>query len=419
MRHATVPMVAFELWIDAGASADPADKAGLASATAEMLRKGAGDRDAAAFAEALDFLGANFSTSVNRDRTRIHLDLLTKDVDEGLALLADAVLRPTLSDEEIAKQVGRMAEGVTESKDNPRFVLGDYFQAALFGDHPYGNPVDGTETGLAAVGPADVRAFHADHYGANRALLAVAGDLDLDEMAARIEAAFGEWGAAGAEAPALVEPEPAGATRVVLVNKSDTPQTWFQIGNLGPAWTAEDYAATELVRTIFSGRFTSWLNNALRIESGLTYGASFGISRGKVGGAARLSTFTATETTAEALEMAFAQLARLHEEGIGEEDLASAKAYVKGQAPYDYETAMDLASAMALLQFHGIDRSFLDDFFARIDAVTLDDCAAAVDRWFPRENLTIVAVGVKEEVEGILGEYGPVTVRENSDPGFR
>jgi predicted Zn-dependent peptidase len=140
--------------------------------------------------------------------------------------------------------------------------------------------------------------------------------------------------------------------------------------------------------------------------------------RMKYGGLAAISTFTATETTREAIDLALATLDRLHSDGLSPEELASAKAYVRGQTPYQYETASDLAFAISQLAFYGVSREELDDLFERIDAVTLEDCRDAIDRWFSKENLVMTAVGVADEVSDILADYGDLTVRENDDPGF-
>ena len=419
VRQAAVPLVTFEVWIRAGAAADPAGKEGLAELTAETLRKGSGDLDAAAFAGAVDFLGADFGTSVDHDRTRVRLSLLAKDFDRGLELLADALLRPALDSGEIEKLSGQLADGVGQAKDNPRYVLGDYFDAFLYGDHPYGNPVGGTETSLRALGPDDVRAFYRGNYGANRALITVCGDLDPAAAEAAVRKAFASMPRATGPAPVIPDPTPPAANRVLLVNKADTPQTWFQIGSLGPAYDDPDYAAAELVRTIFGGRFTSWLNTKLRIESGLTYGARYRLDRRAEAGTAYMMSFTATEHTKEALDLALAQLDRLHEEGIGETDLSSAKAYVKGQTPYGYETAASVAYAVSELTFYGVDRSRVDDLFRRIDGVTPEDCRRVIDAYFRRDHLVFAAVGVRDSVAGVLESYGELKVRENSDPGFR
>jgi predicted Zn-dependent peptidase len=419
VRHPVVPIAAVEVWIAAGAVDDPAGQEGLASLTADALRKGAGERDAQGFAEAIDFLGARFGTSVNAERTRVRIDLQSRDLETGLDLLADALLEPRFGDEEIVKLRDQMAESVTSNKENPRNVLAAYHRAHVFGAHPYGKPVGGTEASLPSIAPAAARDFHQRYYTAARTQITVAGDVDAQQVRELLQARFGVMAAGDAEREAMsAAPAPAEAS-VLLVNKGDTPQTWFRIGSSGPTWAdLDDYAATEIVRTVFGGRFTSWLNNALRIETGLTYGAGWSMWRASVGGEACISTFTATGTTREAMDLALAQLDRLHEEGLGEGDLASAKSYLKGQMPYDFETATSIAAQVAEMKFHRIDRVLVDDLFERIDAVTLDDCRAVVEQWFSRENLQITAIGVAEDVKEVLGTYGPLTIRENSDVGF-
>ena len=316
MPHGSMPLVDMELWILSGAAADPAGQEGLAALTADCLRKGAGGRNANEFAEAVDFLGAGFSSSVNHDRTSISVQCLSKDLGEGLSLLADAVLRPRFDASEVEKLAGQMAEGVGQSKDSPSSVLGSYHRANLFGDHPYGSPTNGDENSLKSLGVEAVKAFHRDRYGADQSILAVVGDFDLESLAAKVEAAFSEM--PRAEAPRVeIPPVPARTGReLLLVNKVDTPQTWFRMGNIGPKQGDPDYAVVELVRTVFGGRFTSRLNTRLRIESGLTYGAGYSIIREGAAGYGYIRSFTATETTKEAMDMALQELDRLHAERL-------------------------------------------------------------------------------------------------------
>jgi predicted Zn-dependent peptidase len=408
-----------ELWILTGAAADPAGQEGLASLTAESLRKGAGDRNATEFAEALDYLGADYGSSVNHDRTRISVECLAKDFEEGLALLTDAVLRPRFEDEEVDKLADQMAENAIQAKDNPRFVLGDYHQAQLFADHPYGSPVDGTEVSLPELDASTVKAFYADHYGADRAILAVVGDVDPQNVLPQLERAFAQMPQARKKPVEIPPVHPPAGKHVLLVDKVDTPQTWFQIGYLGPKWGDPDYATVELVRTIFGGRFTSRLNTKLRIESGLTYGARYTIVREVVAGFGYIGSFTATASTQEAIDLALAELDLLHEKGLSADELASAKAYVKGQTPYDYETGSSLANTLCTITGYGLGREFVDGFFAAVDATTLDDCRRVIAEWFPAENLMFTCIGVADEVRETLSGYGVLRERENSDPGYR
>lgn len=418
MKHGEVPLVNFELWILDGSAADPPSHAGLAALCAETLRKGAGERDAAAFAEALDFLGATLDTDVDHDRTSISFQCLTKDVEDGLALFSDAVLQPHFDSDEVIKLAQQMSEGVSQAKDNPRFVLADYHDAHLFKNHPYGRPTEGTETSLQGVNAKTLRSFYHDHYGADRAILAVVGDFEMDAVAQAVEKSFSSMPAALVPVRKIPPPTPAKGREVLLVNKPDTPQTWFRIGNLGPSWSDPDFAAVELMRTVFGGRFTSWLNTKLRIESGLSYGAGYTIDRRRQAGSAAIASFTAKETTAEAIDLALQTLKRLHEQGISAEELESARAYLKGQTPYRYESNGSLARSLCLITAYGLGREFVDGFFTALDGVTLSDCNAAIAKWYPEENLAFTCIGVASEVKDVLAKYGKVTVRENDEVGF-
>jgi len=418
MKHGAEPLVNLEMWILDGSAADPAKHAGLASLCAESLRKGAGERDAAAFAEALDFLGANLSTGVDHDRTAISFQCLSKDFDEGLALFADALLRPRFDPQEVQKLAQQMSEGVSQAKDNPRFVLDEYHDAHLYGDHPYGQPVEGTEKSLTGVKAGELRSFYRDHYGADRAILAIVGNFEMDHATSLVQKTFASMPAARVARAKVLPPKPVKGRDVLLVDKPDTPQTWFHIGNLGPKWGNPDYAAVELVRTVFGGRFTSWLNTKLRIESGLSYGAGYTIDRRRQAGSAFISSFTAKETTEKALDLALETLKRLHEEGLSQDELNSARAYLKGQTPYRYESNGSLARVLCLITAYGLGPEFVNGRFAALDRVTLDDCKAAIAKWYPEENLSFTCIGVASEVKDVLAKYGKLRVRENDELGF-
>jgi len=414
----TVPMVSFVIRIGAGAVADPRGKAGLAALTVESLRKGAGDRDAGAFAATLDGLGARYDAHVGMEYAEVSLNLLSADAEIGLDLLADALLRPAFDDDEVSRLAAQLADGIREAKDTPRRVLGEYHRAHLYGDHPLGNPEEGTEESLPGLAADDVRAFHRDHHGSDRAILVVAGDLRHDEMLAAVRSRFADMPAGRASRTALPGVAIESGPRVLLVNDTDTPQTAFMIGSPGPGWDSDDLAATLVVRTLFGGRFTSRLNSALRIESGLTYGASYTMSQYRTTGWGAIFSYTATETTKEAITLALEVLDRLHDEGITADELASGKAYLLGQTPYEYETADDLAHAIAELLSVGRDRAYLDDLFASIEAVTLEDCADVIARHFSRDGLVVTATGRADEIASVFDGMGPVARRENRDPGF-
>ena len=207
---------------------------------------------------------------------------------------------------------------------------------------------------------------------------------------------------------------------MLLVDKPDATQTYFYLGNIGVARGFEDQAALDLVNTVFGGRFTSMLNTRLRVESGLTYGAFSRLERNTAPGSLAIASFTRTDATVEAIDMALGVLETLHAEGLDESQLASAQAYVMGQFPPDLETAADLAGLLAELRFYGLQRSDVDEYLRRIQAVTLEDARRTIEAIYPTtENLTIVLIGSAEQIRAEVTKYGPVDEIPITAPRFR
>jgi zinc protease len=206
-------------------------------------------------------------------------------------------------------------------------------------------------------------------------------------------------------ASARPAPQPPRA-QVLLVDKPDAAQTYFRIGHAGIHRTHPGRIPILLINTLFGGRFTSMLNDALRVESGLTYGASSLVNEDRLPGAILISTFTRTETTAQAIDMALNLLRQLREKGITADQLASAKAYVKGTfPPRQLETATQLAAVLGELELYNLGREEIDEFFPRIDAVSLEQANAAAGKHFAPGPLHFVLLGNAAEIRKPAARY--------------
>jgi predicted Zn-dependent peptidase len=413
-----VPVVNLELVFRAGSIADPAGKEGLADITMGLLRKGTERYTAEQLADELDFLGAALELGASHERCTVAAQFLAKDVDAGLALLADLVLRPKLDETELAKLVDLAVDGLRDLKDTPRAVVGPYYDAFLFGSHPFGRPVGGTETSLPTIGRADVQAYYRTHLHPGVAILAVAGDFRADEMRGKIESAFGRWQRGDGTPPAAAPPKPVKGRRVLLVDKADATQTYFRIGNVGVRRGDPDAKALDVVNTVFGGRFTSWLMDELRTKSGLSYNAHSNFVQRRVPGSFYISSFTRADDTQKATDLALSILERLHTKGVSDVELASAKNYIRGQFPPEYESPGQLAGAIADLEFFGLDRAEINGHTRRTDAVTAAEAKRVIGAHYPRKDLTTVFVGPAAKVKKVVSRYGTVTEKEIAAPGF-
>jgi predicted Zn-dependent peptidase len=166
------------------------------------------------------------------------------------------------------------------------------------------------------------------------------------------------------------------------------------------------------VNTLFGGRFTSILNDELRVNTGLTYGASSRYDQNHLPGSLYISTFTKTETTAKAIDVALELLKRLKDKGITAEQLQSAKNYLKGTYPsQQLETADQLADVLSEIELFDLNRGEVDDLFARIDAVTVEKANEVIRRYFNADNLTFVLLGNAAKIANDIKKYSPSVVQ--------
>jgi len=414
-----VPLVNVYVLVRTGAAADPAGEEGLASVTAGVLRKGTKARSAQQFAADLDYIGGTFEAEAGADFSSVSEEFLTKDAERGLGLLSDALLHPTFPQEEVDKLLAQALDGVRGAKDDPQQVLGAYYDGYLYGAHPYGRPAGGDEVSLQRIKRDAVMKFYETNYVPANVLLAVAGEFNGAEMRKKLEDVFGAWAARSVKNETIPPTAPVKSKRLLLVDKPDATQTYFALGNVGIARNDPDRVAIRVVNTIFGGRFTSELNEALRVESGYTYGVSSFFDARKAPGPFGIFSFTKNETTASAIDLALQVLQKLHKQGVTEGQLKSAKSYIKGQFPPNIETSRQLAQIVASYEFYGLGDDEINQLEARVDAVTPEIAKRVIDKHFPSENLVFVLIGKASAIGPAVEKYAEKRdARAISEPGF-
>ncbi|MDP9338831.1 MAG: insulinase family protein [Acidobacteriota bacterium] len=417
-RHG-VPIVNFVALVKTGAAADPAGEEGLASITAELLRKGTEKRTAQQFAVDLDFTGGSFETDAGADYSSVSAEFLNKDISKGLELFSDALLHPAFPQTEVDKLLAQSLDAVRAAKDDARSVLATYFNGYLFSGSGYGRTDNGDEVSLKRIRREAVVKFYETYYAPGNTILAVAGEFPSAEMKKKLEEVLGQWPPKAVTASQVPATAPVKGKRLLLVDKPDATQTYFAIGNVGTAVGDPDRVAIRLVNTVFGGRFTSLLNEALRVESGLSYSAASNFDSHKMPGPFGIYSFTKNESTVQAIDLALQVLQKLHKQGITAEELASAKSYIKGQFPPSMETSKQLAELIVVHEFFGLDDREVNELEARIEAVTPVIAQQAIRKHFPADNLVFTLIGKSSEIGPAVKKYAEKQdVRLISAPGF-
>jgi predicted Zn-dependent peptidase len=264
----------------------------------------------------------------------------------------------------------------------------------------------------------DVKSFYKSRYTAAGSAIAVVGDFKASEMKKKITDLWGTW-QTPKSAPALAQ-KPSlsfGQSQVLLINKDDSHETRFYIGGAGVPRNHPDYVAIQVVNTILGGRFTSWLNTELRINSGLSYGARSNFDTKRLAGTFVMSSFTATPTI-RAIDLALAVLDSLHRHGPNAATLESARNYILGGFAPDYETGLQLASLLTDFHAYGIDERFINTFRTQVMAVDVARAKEIIAKYFPKDKLQFVVIGKGSEIRKDLSKYGKLTEKEIRAEGY-
>ncbi|HEX8445237.1 MAG TPA: pitrilysin family protein [Sphingomonas sp.] len=283
-RRQAVPVTRVAVSFDAGNAADPKARLGTQSLMLALLDEGTKTRGSIAIAEAQERLGASIGAGASMDRTTVTLDALTANLAPSLDLLQDIVRNPAFAPAEVDRlrntQLARIASELTQ----PRGIALRALPARLYGAaHPYGVPFTGTGDPdvVKTLAPAELSAFHARWIRPDAARIFVVSSAPLAEVKPLLEASFGTWRAPASPKGAkdLAAPTPAPRSRIVLIDRPQSPQSQILGGVVLPYRGTDDLAPLEVANDVLGGSFLSRLNTDLRETKGWSYGVSGSVSR--------------------------------------------------------------------------------------------------------------------------------------------
>lgn len=406
-----VPVADVLLVVRAGGSADPQGKFGLASLTAEMLDEGAGSRDALQLADAVDYLGANLTTSSSSDAANVELHVPVARLGEALPLMADVALRPTFADAELQRVRQERLTSLVQAADNPAALVQFAFPRLVFGpQHRYGTASIGTAAAITGLTAGDLRQFHAARYVPSNAALIVTGDVTAAGVLPLLESAFGAWRGGAAPPVSIATAPQLTSRRVYLVDKPGAAQSQIRIGWVGVPRSTPDYFTLRVLNTVLGGAFTSRLNQNLREAHGYAYGASSSFDMRGSAGPFSAAAGVQTDKTAEALTEFFKELEGIRRP-IPADELDKAKNYVSLALPRSFETTEGLASSLAQAFVFNLPADYFSTFTDRIKAVTAAEAERAAARYIQPDKFAVVVVGDVKIIEPRIRalNLGPIT----------
>ena len=397
------PVVSARMLVRAGAAQDPTGKAGLAVLTAALLDQGTATRSAAQVAEEIDFMGGLLSTGAGSDLSFVNTVSMKDGLGAALDLMADVVLKPAFSPQEIERQTSQAVSSLKVSADDPDTVASQVIDRLIFGFHPYGMPSGGTAESLATLTRQDFVDFHQTWFVPNNALIALVGDVTPSEAFTQVERVFGAWAKGTVPAYMPVEPPPA-VRRLVVIDKPGSVQTEIRAGNLAIARRNADHLALDQAVKILGGEGGNRLQQVLRSQKSLTYGASADLDAYKFAGAVVAETDTRTEATVEALRTVVDEFARLQRERVYEGELEGAQDFLAGSFPLSIESPDAIATRVLNQLFYELPLADLPAYPERVRTVTVDDVQRVARAWLKPSQLSVVLVGDADKfMPGLAG----------------
>ncbi len=410
------PLAAARLVLDAGSENESPSEGGVAELAARALTEGTQEHEGAAFDEAAERLGADIEGEVTWDGFQVRLSVPVSRLEQGLALLAEAALRPAFPEREVDRLRGeRLNELLQEFADPGRRAHHAFLPAIYTPDSAYARPYAGAADTVAGLGRGHVESFYRRYVTPRAGILVVAGDIDPVRVREMAERLFADW---GAPEPAREPPKVAEAieeTSVTLVHRPGSVQSHIMLGHLGIPRVIPDYPAVQTMSTILGGLFGSRLNLKLREEKGYTYGARARFDTRRRPGPFFVSAAVESSVTVPAILDAVGEVEKLKQSGAEPAELDEARDYLVGVFPLAFETPDAIASAIAHLRVYGLPADYYDTYRPQMQAVTLDDVAAAAATRLRPERVAIVAVGDGDRLEGELSGMGMGPVRRVED----
>ena len=400
VAHDAAPVVSIAAVVRGGSSADPATRFGLAAFTADLLDDGAGSLDGPGLADVFARIGAEADIEVWPDATVVSITTMARYAERALELLADLLVRPRLADEDVERVRGLRLDRLRQMRAQAATLADRAFTRAIYGGHPYGHPGIGHPAAVRATTADEIRAFHRATCTPQATSLVVAGAIAPSRAEALAEQTLGAWRAAAPPAAPVAAPaEPAARGCVLVVPRPGAPQSELRIGQVSASRLTPDYHALLLWNAVLGGQFVSRLNLNLRQAKGYTYGVRSGFDFRRRRGPFSVHTSVQTTATADAVSEVLREVTELAgARPVTAEELARAKAAVALGYPRGFETAQQVARAVAQLALHELGADHFEQFGARLNAVQLDALPAAANRHVQPHALTAVVVGDPDAV---------------------
>ncbi len=409
-----LPILSASLVTRAGSENNPADKAGLASLTAQVMGEETTTRDLKQLADAQERIGVRIGVAASMDASGSSMTVLTNHTHEGMDLFADVIEHPAFKTEDLERLRKQRLIGIQQETDSVASMAQRVGPKLVYADQPYGASQTGTTETVTTMTRDDVTGFYAAHYGPKDSALVLVGDITPVEAKKLAEQYFGKW-TGNASAAVTLPPAPSlPPTHVVILDKPGAPQSALFAYGVGVPANSPDLQTLQVMNYVLGGSFASRINMNLREKNGYTYGANSQYAFYRGGGPFLAGGLVRTDVTGPAATQLMYEIKRFPTAPPTEEELNEAKVARIQSLPGQFETTQAIAGSMGSIFLYDRPLDYYATLPAKYNAVTAADVARVAAADVHPDQLIIVAAGDRSKIEPQLKEanLGPVEVRD-------
>lgn len=404
-----VPFISTSLRFKVGAFTEDPDHPGTASMATSMITRGTFVNDAEALAAELEQHAIGLNAGAGHDSMNVGVSSLPDQFERSMRILSEVIQAPAFDEKEFDTLRKQTLTGMAISEKTPSVIADRTFASALWGNHPYGRPAGGTSDDIKELDTGLIEDWWWDNALPQYAVLYIAGDITPDRAEKVADRYLGSW--EGEEAkdipivPAFSAPE---KQIIKLVDRPGAIQSEIRAGHEGITRGNEYYAPGVVLTQVFGGAFSSRLMEKIRVELGLTYGASGGLGSRRFGGTFSVRTFTKTPTTAETVQAVIDEVERMRTEPPTEEELRDAVDYLAGSFAGSLETPQAVTGRLWTIELNNLPGDYWASYLSRIGSTSSEDVAAAAIELLGPERMIMVVVGDAEKIKESLEDIAEV-----------
>jgi zinc protease len=393
-----VPLVSIVLALRCGSAIDPIGKSGLARIAMRMLRRGCEGLTSEQIDFRIDALGAEMAVDTSHSTVAIHVQVIARNLDPLVELLAKLLATPTFPENELARLKRESAAEIIEARDSDRVIAQKAMQRTLFAGHPYGRSSGGTTESVGAIARDDVTGFYKRYVVRQNIVIGIAGDVTADRaplVAAKLVAGLPEGKATDDTVP---EPTMRSGRHLLVVDKPERTQTQILVATLGTSPHDDDHVPLIVGNAVFGGTFTSRLMKEIRSKRGWSYGASArtGVDRRRQSWV--MWTFPSAEDAAPCLTLSLELLDAWIRGGVTPREIAFIQRYLVRSHAFEIDTATKRLHQGLDVECLSLPADYFSGWIDHVHAVTPESAAAAISHRIDPSNLLVVVVGTASQV---------------------